>query len=142
MLVVPNEAKLTVLADLLVLYEVYIHLYVYDLPLTATTTLADLTGREASYPDYAPQLATEWSDPEVVSGIAVSTALPNLFVRGSGSPQQDVFGYFATSGPLGPLLWAERGAAPPYPMRAAGDQLTVIAGAGMKGQAHGGAWPG
>lgn len=124
MLVVPNVGAITLQQILNDNWGVWIHLYMADVPLDRATVLSDLV--ELDVPGYAPQAAMGWLDPEIVEGRAQTGADPILFTRESGLPQRDVWGYYATMGMSGPLLWVERALDPPIPFRVSTDNWTVI----------------
>lgn len=123
MIVVPNVGAVELLELLLPVWTPWVHLYTTDTPLELDTVIGDFV--EANYPGYAAQLATGWTEPEIANRRANTMADPLIFARTNGDPQQECWGYYVTRGITGPLLWAERFADPPWPMRVSTDVITI-----------------
>lgn len=124
MLVIPDVAKIESLTRLIDAFGAYVHLYRNDIPLDSDTVITDFA--ESNYPGYVAQATSNWTEPVIVARRAQTSADPLLFTRTGTSVPQDVFGYYVTAGLSGPLLWCERGSAPPYPMRVPTDQVLIL----------------
>lgn len=101
----------------------YFHLYISAIADDPGITLADFD--EADWPAYAPRRVTTWSPAVVQSGRAVSWADPQQWIRGTGGDTRDVYGYYATDTPGGPLLWWEPVEGSPLPMTAPSDSVLI-----------------
>lgn len=123
MIVTPLPSLERLLDVLIGALSPWVHLYVVDITLTPLTVLADLT--ECTVPGYTPQKTTGWSAATIAGHVAVTYADPLVYTHGAGAGFQDVWGYYVTDGLSGPLLWCERGGAPPYALHVLGEGVLV-----------------
>lgn len=124
MIVVPMTGLAYLAEELLGTLSPTYHLYVTPATLTPATILADLT--EASWPGYAAVAVTKWSPPEQAAPPAISRGDPVTWTRGNGGQPAEVYGYYVTDGPAGPLLWAEASPTGALPMIQATDTVTIV----------------
>lgn len=124
MIVIPDIAAISLIADLFDDATTVFHLYVNNVTITQSTTLANFV--EASWPAYKPATVTTWAPALTVNGRAVSQADPTLWVRGVGGTASLVYGYFVTDTLGGPLLWAEARPQGPLAMTAPTDQVLIL----------------
>jgi hypothetical protein len=110
-IIIPIGGAQDLLESLLDDTDTWAHLYVVDTPLGPGTVTGDL--HEASWPGYAPQRITTWTPPLPSGAWVYSTADLVLWVYPAGQPPVSVFGYWASDGQHGPLVWAERRAQGP-----------------------------
>lgn len=124
MIVIPDAAAIALVADLLDDVTTVYHLFVNNVQITSSTTLADLT--EANWPSYKPATVTTWAPALTVGGRAVAQADPTVWVRGVGGAAALVYGYYVTDTAGGPLLWAETRPQGPLNMMAPTDQVLIL----------------
>lgn len=134
MIVIPDVAKVDFLDWITDNWDVWIHLYVEDVALDHDTTLDDLT--ESTAPGYAAQQAVDWTDAEIIARRAQTQANWIKFTRDNGSPSEQVFGYYATFGETGFLLWVERMPDPPWPWASVTDVAWVLPRYTLKGESR------
>lgn len=104
--------------------DVWIHLAVADWVDDPSLVIGSFT--EASYPGYSSQEAVGWSPASLALGVASSQADPLLYTRTGSSTPQDVYGYYATQGSSGDLLWVAHRDAGPVPMHGPTNQVVVV----------------
>lgn len=81
---------------------------------------------ECDFPNYAVQAANLGSVGGVVGGVGtLPNTIANTWVRGAGSPDNDVYGYYVTDF-SGNLLFAERDPLAPVTMNDEGSRYSVI----------------
>ncbi len=120
-LVVPTASAAPLLALMWDRIAVYYHLYTNDLDPDLETVLEDLV--EATFPGYSAQIVQQWTPPILVGADAASYGDPVLWERSVSGLPQTIYGYYVTAGPTSDLLWAERRAAGPVVVSAAGDPV-------------------
>lgn len=132
MIVIPDVAKLDFVDWITPLWEIWIHLYVVDIPLDKDTTLDDLV--ESTAPGYEAALADNWSDSSILSRRGFTEANWIKFERLNGAPAESAFGYYATQGEFGALRWVERFADPPWPWESSANAIWVLPRFTLRGE--------
>lgn len=103
--------------------NVYVHLYTNDPALDGKQAVADFV--EVATAGYAPLPATQWSPSVLRGGFAYALADAVNFVLPAAPWPAPVVGYYATSGPTGPLVWAWKRPAGPFTFGPTATLLTV-----------------
>jgi hypothetical protein len=99
-LLVPTAAELDFLGDAIspLLATWHCRLFITNLMLASTTTLADLLAAEASFGGYAPVALPTWSAPVLGgSGDAETSTTNATWTPTSGGGTGDLYGYFYTN---------------------------------------------
>lgn len=123
MIFIPDEFNESYLTWLIENWEIWIHLYVVDVPISRSTVQTDLI--ESAAPGYAPVLAENWTDPVILARRGQIEADWIKFVRLNGDPAQQAFGYYATAGETGNAWWVERFEPAPIPFASSSDFVWV-----------------
>jgi len=104
-----------------------IHLFKNDWPEDCDPVIGDLD--ECDFDGYAAvNLGSTWAAATYAAGAytTVSSAVAT-FTHGGGSPDNDVYGYYATRTDDGSLQWVERNPAAPVLMQAGSPPYLVVA---------------
>ncbi len=132
MIVVPQIAELYILNLLITSVQPWIHLYTNDACLNLTTTPVLFV--EATFPGYSPQLAGGWTDAAVLRRCAQTRSDPLVWKCTAETSAQQIWGYWATDGKTGSLLWAERRISAPIIIQHLGDSLECRPQLTLRGQ--------
>lgn len=124
MIVIPDNAAVALIADLLGDVTTVYHLFTNDVTITQATALGDFI--EANWPDYKPATVTSWTPALTVNGRAVAQADPTAWTRGVGGTAKMVYGYYVTDTVGGPLIWAEVRPQGPLRMQFPSDQVMIL----------------
>jgi hypothetical protein len=96
-LVISQQALLDTTNDLISAYlsTSYMRLFVSNIAVGPSTTLAELLAAEATFTGYAPVALTTWSTPTINSGGAAQTECTQGAFTGTASGGTgDIYGYF------------------------------------------------
>lgn len=102
---IPSASAKSFLDLILSKIPVYIHLFANDVVITEDTVKGDFI--EPTWPGYGPMPATGWAPPVWIDDRAFSAADPLRWIYGQSVAYSYCYGYFATNGPTGAMLWAE-----------------------------------
>lgn len=98
-------------------------LKLYSSNTTPAETDTEATYTEASFTGYAA-IALAGADWAAAAASSIATAAQKVFTA-SGTPSGSVYGYYLIQATSGKLMWAERDAAAPFAVAAAGDTVKV-----------------
>lgn len=82
---------------------------------------------ESTYSGYAAQATSGWSSSVIDGGGHGSSNAALLTFTATGlTPGENAYGYYATLGPAGPVLWAEEFPLGPFDMSSSGKQVFIV----------------
>lgn len=100
-LIIPQEGEIDALSSFIasVLSSAKLHLFVTNLTLGPSTTLAALLAAEATFTGYSPFVTTTWSAPVIDgTGRASTTCTQPTFTGTASGGTGNLYGYFYTNG--------------------------------------------